>query len=57
VESFIGTRSATGMSRITATEGPAKGLLLPEPEELKPESEESKRSMAEAVVVLGGGSG
>jgi hypothetical protein len=44
-ESLIGTRSRTGTSRMTATEGPAKGLELPDHEELKgleePELEKS----------------
>jgi hypothetical protein len=46
-----------GMSRITMTEGPAKGLLLPEWAELKgSEPEEEKPAMAAVVVVVGGGS-
>src|SRR3954471_3815849 len=59
VESVTGTRSAIGMSRMTATEGPAKGLLLLEREELKGSEgpEEEKPAMTEAVVVVGGGSG
>jgi hypothetical protein len=59
VESVTGTRSAIGMSRMTATEGPVKGLLLLEREELKGSEgpEEEKPAMAEAVVVVGGGSG
>jgi hypothetical protein len=53
VESFTSTRSAMGMPRMTATEGPAKGSLLPEREELKgSEPEEEKPAMAEAVVVV-----
>jgi hypothetical protein len=46
-----------GMSRMTATEGPAKGLLLPEREESKGSEgpEEENPAMAEAVMVVGGG--
>jgi hypothetical protein len=34
-ENLIGTRSRTGTSRMTVTEGPAKGLEFPDHEELK----------------------
>jgi hypothetical protein len=44
-ESLIGTRSRIGTSRMTVTEGPTKGLELPDLEELKglegPELEKS----------------
>jgi hypothetical protein len=44
------------MSRMTVTEGPVKGLLLPEREDSKGSEgpEEEKPAMAEAMVVVGG---